>query len=173
MAEERARAESESLIRGLEIEDDTPLAEIGERLLGRSVRLPAPFVSEMAELLIGELSCSPTERGLLFLAPGADKAEFLGPLASLNAEERGTEIFVAMEGDTLPSATAVHALPLPEDVSPEITWIVRFGEAPPYALVAGPRDPAGERNVFHTAERALVEHLAFRLRSEVGVGLRT
>ena len=62
---------------------------------------------------------------------------------------------------------------LPASVPPEYTWIVRFGEGPPYALVAGKRKRNGKRPVFHSDDSVLVEHLTFRLRSDVGFGVRT
>jgi hypothetical protein len=49
--------------------------------------------------------------------------------------------------------------------------IVRFGDAPSYALVAGPPRPDGQRPVFHSADPVLVEHMTFRLRGEVGFGV--
>ena len=53
-----------------------------------------------------------------------------------------------------------------------MTWIVRFGEAPGYALVAGRPREDGSRPVYHSADPVLVEHLTFRLRAEAGFGLR-
>jgi hypothetical protein len=129
-------------------------------------------VAEAAEVLIGELRCRPGDRGLLFLAPGAERSAFLAPLSVLGATETATDVFLATDGDTLPSGTAVQALPLPPNVSAETTWIVRFGEAPPYALVAGPARAGGARPVFDSDDPALVEQLAFRLRAEVGFGVR-
>jgi CheY-like chemotaxis protein/GGDEF domain-containing protein len=167
----RARGEREGLLRALRIEDGTALAQIGARLLERGVEMPDPFVAEMAELLVGEFPCRPTERGLLFLAPGAERPALAATLAELASGETATQVFLATDGDTAPSGSSVHAVPIPADVSPEATWIVRFGEGPQYALVAGP--PAnGRRLVFHSTERPLVEHLAFRLRAEVGFGMR-
>ncbi len=167
----RARNERDGLLRNLRIEDGSPLSEIGARLLERGFEMPAPFVGEMAELLIGELPCRPTERGLLFLAPGAERPALAATLAELASGETATQVFLATDGDTAPSGSSVHAVPLPVDVSPETTWIVRFGEGPQYALVAAPPE-GGRRLVFHTTERPLVEHLAFRLRAEVGFGMR-
>jgi hypothetical protein len=125
----------------------------------------------MAELLIGELPCRPTERGLLFLAPGAERPALTAQLAELASGDSATQVFLATDGDTAPSGSSVHAVPLPADVAADTTWIVRFGEGPQYALVAAPPE-SGRRVVFHTTERALVEHLAFRLRAEVGFGMR-
>jgi hypothetical protein len=168
----RAQGEKESLLRALEIDDASPLGEIGERLMERATPMPPPFVAEIADLLIGELSSRPGERGVLFLAPGAERSAFLGPLAALGSADPATEVFLATDGDTLPQGASVHPLPLPPDMPRDLTWIVRFGEAPPYALVAAPAAQDGRRNVFHTADRALVEDLAFRLRAEVGLEVR-
>ena len=40
------------------------------------------------------------------------------------------------------------------------------------ALVAGPRRSDGARPIFHSADPVLVEHMTFRLRAEVGFGVR-
>ena len=42
----------------------------------------------------------------------------------------------------------------------------------PYALIAGRARADGARPVFHTLDAGLVEHLAFRLRAEIGFGVR-
>ena len=151
---------------------DTTLAVIGERLRERAVRMPAEVVSEAADLLIGELSSRPRDRGLLFFAPGQDSAAFLHPLTALGDAEVATDVFLATEEDTLPAGSVVNALGLPPRVSADTSWIVRFGEAPPYALVAWPRSTDGTRPVFHSSDPLLVEHMTFRLRSEVGFGMR-
>lgn len=167
----RARAERESLLQTLPLGAELRLPEVGARLLEQAVPMPPPFVGEIADLLIAELASRPGDRGVLFLAPGAERPAFAEPLATLGDVACATDVFLATDSDTLPSGASVHTLPLPEDLPRDTTWIVRFGEAPPYALVAGPPRPNGRRMVFHSADRALVEDLAFRLRSEVGVAV--
>jgi hypothetical protein len=172
VAGERAGSERDGVLQALHIDESAALAAIGARLLERGVTLPARAVGEIAELCLGELTCRPAERGLLFLAPGAEKPSLIGPLTSLAHGESATQVFLATDGDTLPTGVSVHAVPLPPDVSAEATWIVRVGEGPQYALVAAPADVHGNRQLFHSSERSLVEHLAFRLRAEVGFGMR-
>jgi CheY-like chemotaxis protein/GGDEF domain-containing protein len=172
VAGERAGSERDGVLQALHIDESAALAAIGARLLERGVTLPARAVGEIAELCLGELACRPAERGLLFLAPGAEKPSLIGPLTSLAHGESATQVFLATDGDTLPTGVSVHAVPLPPDVSAEATWIVRVGEGPQYALVAAPADGHGNRQLFHSSERSLVEHLAFRLRAEVGFGMR-
>ncbi len=169
---ERVDIERVSLVHELGIGFESSLEEIGARLLELADPMPAQLVPEAAELLLGELTCRPNDCGLLFLAPGPEGSAMLGPLAALGDSEIATEIFIATESDTVPSGSAVTAVALPPEVSAQDTWMVRFGEAPPYALLAGPVNKGGLRPVFHTADPVLVEHLTFRLRSEVGFGVR-
>ena len=171
-AERRVQEEHASVVRELGIEAETPLSAMGARLLDRALWLPADFVGEAAELLIGDLACRPRDRGLLFLAPGPDKKRFLAPLTALGDIETATEVFLATDGDTVPSGPAITALSLPPHVSADTSWIVRFGEGPPYALVAGKPRSDGARPVFHSADPVLVEHMTFRLRAETGFGVR-
>ncbi len=165
-------AERESVVHDLGIRSNTPLAEIGEKVLAQAPWMPAEFIPEAAELLIGELSCRPRDRGLLFLAPGRERSAFMAPLTCLGDVDTSTEVFIATDGDTIPSGPSVTALPLPPDVSAATTRAARYGEGPPYALVAGPRRSDGARPVFHSADPILVEHMTFRLRAEVGFGVR-
>jgi diguanylate cyclase (GGDEF)-like protein len=171
-AERRVLEEHASVVRQLGIEAETPLSAMGARLLDRALWLPNDFVGEAAELLIGDLACRPRDRGLLFLAPGPDRKRFLAPLTALGDIETATEVFLATDGDTVPSGPAVTALSLPPNVSADTSWIVRFGEGPPYALVAGKPRSDGARPVFHSADPVLVEHMTFRLRAETGFGVR-
>lgn len=171
-AERRVQEEHASVVRELGIEAETPLSAMGARLLDRALWLPNDFVGEAAELLIGDLACRPRDRGLLFLAPGPDRKRFLAPLTALGDIETATEVFLATDGDTVPSGPAVTALSLPPNVSADTSWIVRFGEGPPYALVAGKPRADGARPVFHSADPVLVEHMTFRLRAETGFGVR-
>jgi len=171
LAMDRASSERRSIVRELGIDSGSTVAEIEDRLLKRATSLPRTFVVGAAEILIGDLSCCAQDRGLLFLAPGIELAAILEPLKALGEGESTTEVFLASNGDTIPFAPEVTSLALPPGLSPETTWIVRFGEGTPYALVAGPPDAEGARPVYHSADPILVEHVAFRLREEVGFGL--
>ncbi len=169
---ERIRLARTSIVRDLGIEADTSLAAISERLREQAVTLSGEVVSEAADLLVAELSCRPRDQGLLFFAPGQDSPAFLRPLIALGEADVATDVFLATDGDTLPAGSVVSALGLPPQVSSDTSWIVRFGEAPPYALVAWPCKADGTRPVFQTSDPVLVEHLTFRLRAEVGFGIR-
>lgn len=169
---DRIRMARTSIVRDLGIEADTSLAAIVERLREQATTVSGEVVSEAADLLVGELSCRPRDQGLLFFAPGQDSAAFLRPLIALGEADVATDVFLATDEDTLPAGSVVSALGLPPQVSADTSWIVRFGEAPPYALLAWPRQADGSRPVFHTSDPVLVEHMTFRLRAEVGFGMR-
>ncbi len=171
-AQRRVQEEHSSVVHELGIEPETPLSAIGARLLDRARWLPRDFAGEAAELLVNDLACRPRDRGLLFLAPGPERPRFLAPLAALGDAETATEVFVATDGDTIPSGPAVTALSLPPNVSADTSWIVRFGEGPPYALVAGKPRADGARPVYHSNDPVLIEHMTFRLRAETGFGVR-
>jgi len=172
-AQERVVQERDSVIHELGFELNEPLVSIGERLLRQAVSLPANTLSDVAEFLIGELTCRPHDSGLLFLAPGGDPAPIMAPLMAMGDAETATEVFLATDGDTVPACSALTAVALPADFSSETTWIVRFGEGPPYAMLAGPPDPDGTRKIYHSTDPVLVEHMTFRLCAEVGVGVRS
>ena len=169
VATSRAAAARTSELTALDLDERTRLADLAARLLRRGSPMPPHFVAEMADLLAGELSARPKDRGMLFLAPGGERPSWLGPLAELGTLDTATEVFVTAASETLPQVPCLHPMILPDDLPVEVAWIVRFGEAPPYALVAGPPERDGRRNVFHTGDRALVEELAFRLRDATGL----
>ena len=168
----RVGDERGTLAHELGIDSSTPLVEIGERLLERAIWMPPQFVRESAALLIGELACRPWDRGLLFLAPGTDGKVIFEPLGNLGDLEASTEVFVATEGEEAPTGAAITHLTMPPAIASKTTWIVRFGEAPPYALVSGAERADGARPVFHSSDPTLIEHIAFRLRAEIGFGVR-
>jgi DNA-binding response OmpR family regulator/GGDEF domain-containing protein len=173
LAAHRAAEERKSLVHALEVNRETPLAELGSQLLARAQRLPADFVTDAVNLLVSELSVRPADRGFLFLAPGSALASTVGALSALGDIDLATDVFIATDGETMPSGAALNALPLPAGVSPSSTWVIRFGQAPPYAMLAGPVEGDGTREVFHSGDPVLVEHLALRLRAEVGLGVRS
>jgi hypothetical protein len=172
-ARRRTQEDRHSVVRELGLDGCRSFAELTRRLLESAELRPAALVSAAADLVIGDLASRPGDRGMLFLAPGPERSSFLAPLAALGQVETGTDVFVAVDGDTLPDGPSLHALPLSPRLGEQNSWIVRFGEAPPYALLAGPPEPDGARSVFHISDPTLVEHLAFQLRAEVGFGVRS
>jgi GGDEF domain-containing protein len=166
----RLDADRASPVWKLGLAEAPDLADMARRLRYESEFMPDTLVSDVLNLLLDDARNRPDSRGLIFLAPGAERATVLAPLANLGEQPVATEIFVATDGDTVPSGQAITALPLPDGLSADTTWILRFGEASPYMLLAGPPGGAGGRPIFHSDDPSLVEHVAFQLRSEAGFG---
>ncbi len=113
------------------------------------------------------------ERGLLVLAPGPCLAPTVEEgLQRLLEFEHETEVVVMADLDR--SKLAEHPVTwVPPDRSgdPE-PFMLYYGAGPVYAMVTG-RDTseAGALRMFHTADRAVVEHLAFQVKRDLGIPL--
>jgi hypothetical protein len=67
------------------------------------------------------------------------------------------------------------------DANPQVTWITKssldsrrpflvyYGEGPAFAMIGAVNAAADSTPIFQTADRALVEHLAFELQRELGI----
>jgi hypothetical protein len=58
----------------------------------------------------------------------------------------------------------------PSRLGTQTPFLVYCGEGSAYALVEG-QGSNGERALFHSADRSLVEHLAFELGRDLGIAL--
>jgi hypothetical protein len=58
----------------------------------------------------------------------------------------------------------------PARLGTQTPFLVYCGEGSAYTLVEGPA-AGGERTLFHSADRSLVEHLAFELGRDLGIAL--
>ncbi len=166
----RLEADRVSPVRKLRLEEATDLAELVRRLRYAAEFMPDTLVSDALKLVLEDARNRPESRGLIFLAPGRERGAILAPLAALGEQPVATEVFLATDADTLPSGHFVTVLDLPAGLSPDTTWLLRFGEVPPYMLLAGPPGGPGGRPVFHSSDPTLVEHVAFQLRAEAGFG---
>jgi len=157
-------------------------AEAAEALLERAESAPAALAGEAARLLLREAGRRPEDRGLLVVAPGGLLAEparqelerlagaGLGPSPG---GPGGMEIVWVSDAEGEPAT----ALPVSRVRAARLGWerpfLLFFGEGPAYALLtdakaSASRDGAAERRIYHTADRALVEHLVFQLHRDLG-----
>jgi CheY-like chemotaxis protein len=170
--QKRIGEDRSSLLRSLSLPEGAGLDELAQRLRYQAELMDEGFVAEAVELVIDEVRSRPDLRGLIFIAPGTERAGVFSQLAGFGRSSLATEILVATDGDTVPVSSTVKAIALPRSLPTDTTWVVRFGEAPPYVLIAGPPG-AGQagRPVFHSHDRSLVEFVVSRLRAEVGFGV--
>lgn len=137
-------------------------------------RLGEPERPEMAEqlarLALSELSRRPRERGLVYAAPGAALADTLREgLAALRELPLRTEVVVIADGER------------PDLTAPTVSWVsprrapglppclIHYGDGPAYAVVREESHNGAPARLFHTSDRGLVEHLAFRMHEELAV----
>jgi CheY-like chemotaxis protein len=172
--QKRIEEDRSSLLRSLALPETAGLDELAQRLRYQAELMDESFVAEAVELIIDEVRSRPDLRGLIFISPGTERAAVFLQLAGFGRRSLSTEILVATDGDTVPVSSTVKAIALPRSLPSDTTWVVRFGEAPPYVLIAGPPGARqGGRPVFHTHDRSLVEFVVSRLRAEVGFGVGT
>ncbi len=139
--------------------------------LARNGEVQRPEMAEQsARFVVSEVGRHPRQRGLLYAAPGAAlESAVREGLESLRGTSVSTELVVIGDGDRAAFET------------PSVTWVpaqradgippclIHYGDGPAYALIREEVDDGGEARVFHTDDRSLVEHLAFRIHDELAV----
>jgi hypothetical protein len=120
---------------------------------------------------LSEVARHPDERGLLFLSPGRGLS---APLREAVERLRGLDVRTDVVVLSDQWADALVDTPItcvsPRRCGARHPFIVRFGEGPSFALVHA-RDDTNGTSVFQTADRPLVEHLAFALQRELAVAV--
>ncbi len=168
--ERRIAEDRLSLLRSLDL-TGRPFAETLSALLAEAESETPELPERVGRFLISEVLRRHGERGLLVLGPGRT----LGPLVheglAALAGKGDTEIVVVGEADEAAGAHPVTWVP-PERVGVHDPFMLYYGEGPVYAMVGADKASAeGEARFFHTADRALVEHLAFQLKRDLGIPL--
>ncbi len=126
--------------------------------------------NQLVRFLLTEVRRRSRERGVLYAAPGMALAgamraglEALGDLAG------GTDLVVIADGDP-PSAVRPELNWVPTQRAPGLPpCVVHYGDGPVYALIREEGHDETPARLFHTSDRALVEHLAFRLQEELAL----
>jgi DNA-binding response OmpR family regulator/GGDEF domain-containing protein len=168
---ERLEEERRSPVRVLGL-DRLGFAECLAALLDESDTELPRTAEQILRFALAEVRRRPRDAGLLYVAPGRALAGVLrDAVETLREVAARTEITVLC-GEAAPS-----------ELGPAISWqrpppgrplppfLLRFGDAPAYALVRAEKEGADGARFFHSADRGLVEHLLFQLRREIGAGL--
>jgi len=136
------------------------------------LRVGAPGRAETADqatrFLLDEVARRPGDRGLLFLAPGASlSAPVRDGLERLRGLDLGTRVVMLSErGADPPPGLPVESTPARRTGFGQ-PFVIYYGEGPAYALLGG----GGTGPLYHTGDRALVEHLAFELQRDLDIAL--
>ena len=166
---ERVEEERKSPVRRLGL-DRMSLAEGLQTLLEEGSPERAETAAQITRFVVTEIGRRPRERGLLYAAPGTPLVGALREgLESLRGVATRTELVVIADGERprFPEP-AVNWLS-PQRIPYLAPFVIHFGDGPAYALIRDAKDGAGKTRLFHTSDRSLVEHLAFRLQQELSV----
>lgn len=169
--DKRLSEHRKSLVRRLELAD-RPFDRILESLLAQAQPGRRARSRQIARFLVDEVARRPRDRGLLFLAPGADLQEtVIEGLQTLGDGPFSTEI--VMVSDRASESFAGQAITWlkPRSLTSERPFFLYYGDGPAYAMVTGEPDGRGGQPFFHTGDRALVEQMAFQLQRDLGIPL--
>jgi diguanylate cyclase (GGDEF)-like protein len=159
-----------SLLRSLDLEG-CRFQQVVEALLEEAQPVPPEMPAQVARFLIDEVARRPGDRGLLVLAPGAgDLPGLRQPLVALVGASPRTEVVLVAEDGEAPAASAVTCVPAARSPT-DRPFLLYYGEGPAYALVAEAKPGDEGLALFHTSDRALVEHMAFELQRSLAIPL--
>jgi two-component system cell cycle response regulator len=138
------------------------------------VRYGSPERPEIAEqiarFVLSEAARRPRERNLLYAAPGRALSRAVREgLEALSDVETRTDVVVIAEGEA-PTLSAPALSWVSERLAPGLPpCLIHYGDGAAYALVREEGARGAPARLFHTSDRNLVEHLAFRLQEEIAV----
>jgi CheY-like chemotaxis protein/GGDEF domain-containing protein len=126
--------------------------------------------AQLARFILSEVGRRPRERGLLYTAPGnALSAAVHTGLEALRDVPVRTDLVVIADGErpafSVPGVNWIS----PRRVPGLPPCLVHYGDGPAYAVVREEAHNGSTARMFHTSDRSLVEHLAFRLQEELCV----
>lgn len=169
--EERLEQDRKSLLRSLEL-GERSFSRAIDRLLEVGDTQSGELSLEATRLLLSEIERRPRDRGLLFLSPGESTLpavrEGLNRLRSLKTK---TEIVLVGEDRTLSGDNTDITCVSTRRAGTDRPFALYYGEGPVYAMVSAHRAGDVGMRLFHTADRSLVEHLAFQFQKDLGLPL--
>jgi DNA-binding response OmpR family regulator/GGDEF domain-containing protein len=170
--ERRIAEDRLSLLRSLDLAGRS-FPETLATLLDEAEEESAELPLQIGRFLLAEVMRRRGDRGLLVLSPGHSLRQVVWDgLARLSELECRTEVVVVAEAD--PKSHGRHGVTwvTPERAGIHDPFLLYYGDGPVYALVGREKPGAdGGLRLFHTSDRALVEHLAFQLKRDLGIPL--
>jgi diguanylate cyclase (GGDEF)-like protein len=164
----RLELDRASLLRALSL-DRAPFRGLVDAFLADGFPGRHETVEQITRFVLADLARRPHERGVLFLAPGASLGPVVGEaLQALRPGEPSAHLVLIAERNALATELPVTWAP-PARVGSEASFLVYFGEGPPYALLRENGPAEKELALYHSSDPVLVEHLAFQLGHELGV----
>lgn len=152
-----------------DLRDIRSLDPLFDRLLELGDVQPVEIEGQILRFVLEDLFRRPGDRGVLVLSPGTRwLADVLETFHETRGRDTQTEVVILADGAA-------------RSVNPQITWIsksslddrrpflVYFGEGPAFAMIGSAATVESSAPIYQTADRSLVEHLAFELQRELGI----
>jgi len=149
--------------------DRLPLDDALRALLREGVGTRADTAAQVLRFTLGEIARRPRERRLVYVAPGTALAAPLGQALEALRGLRSRSEVVVLGGERPPADAPSVTWVAPERVPELAPCLVHYGDGAAYVLVRAPGDAGASPRLFHSADRELVEYLAFRLQQELAV----
>lgn len=163
------QSHSSLLVTRPEIVESKSVDPILDRLLELGSMQPAETEGQILRFVLEDVVRRPRDRGILVLCPGARwLPDVLETLHEIRGRDARTEIVLLAEGAE-------------RSVNSDVTWIAKssldarrpflvyYGEGPAFAMIGTAASSDASTQIFQTADRALVEYLAFELQRELGI----
>jgi diguanylate cyclase (GGDEF)-like protein len=169
--EARLEDDRKTLLRSLDIENES-FAGAVDALLELARPGPTQTPEQVMRFAIEEVARRPRDRGLVFVSPGSGippgVRESLDRLRGL--QPRAEVVLVSdAKADSVAGGpvTCVSA----RRAGTRAPFVIYYGEGPAYALIRERSEDGDVSPFFHTSDRSLVEHLAFKLQRDLGVSV--
>ncbi len=165
-----------SLLRSLELQD-MAFGTAVEALLDLAEPAAPSMPAQVARFLLQEVDRRAGDRGLLVVAPGARLRDVVdAELERLAGAAGRTEIVILSEDGPTGQGTAPVTWMPSARAGTDRPFVLYYGEGPAYAILTEAKAQAtapadASLPIFHTSDRALVEHLAFQLQRDLGISL--
>jgi FixJ family two-component response regulator/GGDEF domain-containing protein len=165
----RLAEDRESLVHALGLEHK-PFPILLDALASCGEPLPADAFEQVVRFVIAEVDRRASERGILCISPGPSLLHVVREgLGRLDPAQTRTELVVVTDG----RADALTGVPVtcaaPQQIGSRRPFLLYYAEGPAYAVVGEPGAAGDAATLFQTADRVLVEHLAFQLQRALGV----
>lgn len=165
----REAAQQSLLVAHPELVRDASLEACFDRMLELGTVERAGVEGDILRFVLEDVFRRPDDRGILFLSPGSRwLPEVLEVLDDLEGHTTRTEIVVLAAGVERAQSPEIHFVKK-SPLDARRPFVVYFGDGPAYAMVGQVDVVASRAPIFQTADRSLVEHLAFQLQRELGI----
>jgi len=163
----RLAEDRESIVHELE---GKPFPLVLDALASKGQPLGAEVLPQVLRFVLGEVERRSQERGLLCVAPGAQFLHLVREeLARFDPSQTRTEVVLVADERAESFVGSTVTCVAPSQIGTRRPFLVYYAEGPGYALVGEADASDASPALFQTADRVMVEHLAFQLQRALGV----